>query len=70
MRHIYYVLCTINLKERVAFISHRDCGHRNVPITTRESRPLGSPLFGLSLEFCDLSGKLGLEGGSESIVLQ
>lgn len=63
MRHIYYVLCAINRKERVVFISHRDGGHRNIPIAACKSGPLGSPLFGLSLEFCDLSGKLGLEGG-------
>jgi hypothetical protein len=48
-------------------MSHRNGGHRNIPVTTRESGPLGSPLFGLLLEFCDLCSQFGLEDGCECI---
>ena len=65
----HYTPYTVNLEGVVAFISYRNCGHRNIPITTRESRPFGSPFFHLSLEFDNLCSQFGLEGGRERINL-
>ena len=45
------------------FISHGDGAHRNVPVTTRKSGPLRSPLFRLLLQLGDLCCEFGLDRG-------